>query len=183
MKGMYIEKESNIEYFIGSFKADYEEFVEVVDIKKNIAKSAFAHSDIEKVLFKSCTPNISEKAFEGCKKLHTVIFGELGKAEESVLKNLKPNSVTSDYTIQANAFKDCSKLTTVVLPEIAGTLTIERDAFAGCETLRTVLALCDKSDFTENPFADCSEHLTFVCKEDSAVARFARENGYRSVYV
>ena len=186
IKSIYVEKSNDMAYFIGSFKADDEEFVEVANIKKNIPKSAFAHSDIEKVLFKSCTPNISEKAFEGCEKLHTVIFGELGKDKTdngSVLNNLNPNSITGDYTIQANAFKDCSKLTTVVLPEIAGTLTIERDAFAGCKALRTVLALCDKSNFTENPFADCPEHLTFVCKEDSAVARFARENGYRSVYV
>ena len=186
IKSIYVEKNNDMAYYIGSFKEDDEKFVSIESNPQNIAKSAFAHSDIEKILFKGCTPNIGEAAFEGCKSLTTVIFGELGKDksyEKFGLKNLKPNSVTGDYTIQANAFKDCSKLTTVILPEIAGTLTIERDAFAGCEALRTVLALCDKSDFTENPFADCPEHLTFVCKEDSAVARFARENDYRSVYV
>lgn len=88
-----------------------------------------------------------------------------------------------DYVIQANVFKGYGKLTTLALPKAKGTLTIEKDAFRDCGALRTAVALCDKIDFTGNPFADAPEHLTFVCKKDSCVARFARENGYRSVYV
>ncbi|MDE7292048.1 MAG: leucine-rich repeat domain-containing protein [Treponemataceae bacterium] len=205
MKSIYLEKDDkkddkknkSIAYFIGSFKEDDEEFVEIdgnatanastgtSDILSLIAKSAFAHSDVEKILFKDCSPDIGEKAFEECESLTAVIFGKLGKdetIEQSVLKNLKLASATGDYTIQVNAFKDCAKLATLVLPQVGGTLVIEKDAFCGCRTLRTVVALCDKADFTGNPFADSPEHLTFVCKENSEVARFARENGYRSVY-
>lgn len=185
MKSIYIEKNGNITYFIGSFKAD--DFAKI-DGNASIAKSAFAHSDVEKILFKNCSTNIGEKAFEGCGELTTVIFGELEKdetIEKSVLKNVTLASASDDYTIQANAFKDCAKLTTLVLPKVtSGNLTIEKDAFCGCGALRTVVAICDdKVDFTGNPFADSPKHLTFICKENSDVARFARENGYRSVYV
>ena len=210
MKSMYIEKgnKKNIAYFIGSFKDN--NFVEI-DNTATISESAFAHSDVEKILFKNCSPNIGEKAFEGCESLVTVIFGELEKDKQdndksettnnqttnnqtttenyetkigkNTIKNLKLASTSSAYDIQANAFKDCAKLATLVLPQVSGTLTIEKDAFSGCGALRTVVAICDKVDFTANPFADSSEHLTFICKENSDVARFARENGYRSVYV
>ena len=185
MGNVYLEKNNSMDYFIGSFKAD--DFAEI-DGTAAISKSAFAHSDVEKILFKGCPKSIGEKAFEGCESLTTVIFGELGKdeaIEQSVLKNLTLASTTGDYTIQANAFKDCAKLTTLVLPELTGlctTLTIKECAFCGCRALRTVVAICDKISFTGNPFANSPEHLTFVCKENSEMARFARENGYRSVY-
>lgn len=191
MKSIYLYKDDkgvkNIAYFIGSFKEDDEEFVEI-DGNASIAKSAFAYSDVEKVLFKGCYQSIGEKAFEGCKLLTTVIFGEVEKDEtfeKSVLKNVKLAFASGDYTIQANAFKDCAPLATLVLPkvDIKHKLLIEKDAFSGCGALRTVVAICDKADFTGNPFADSPEHLTFICKENSDVARFARENGYRSVYV
>ena len=185
MGNVYLEKNNSMDYFIGSFKAD--DFAEI-DGTAAIAKSAFAHSDVEKILFKGCPKSIGEKAFEGCESLTTVIFGELGKdeaIEQSVLKNLTLASATGDFTIQANAFKDCAKLATLVLPKLDDKhkLVIEKDAFCGCRALRTVVALCDKADFTGNTFANSPEHLTFVCKENSEVARFARENGYRSVYV
>ncbi|MBD5448454.1 MAG: leucine-rich repeat protein [Treponema sp.] len=188
MKSICLEKNNSTAYFIGSFKTDDEEFAEI-DSTAAISKSAFAHSDVEKILFKGCPKSIGEKAFEECESLTTVIFGEVGKdgtaadKEKALLKNLTLASTDGDYTIQANAFKDCAKLATLVLPQVDGTLVIEKDAFCGCRALRTVVALCGKADFTDNPFADSPEHLTFVCKENSEVARFARENGYRSAYV
>ncbi|MDE6705104.1 MAG: leucine-rich repeat domain-containing protein [Treponemataceae bacterium] len=186
MKGIYLEKNNSMEHFISNFNAD--EFTEI-DSNAAIAKSAFAHSDVEKILFKGkdCS-EIGESAFEGCESLATVIFGEVGTdetIERSVLKNLKLAAATGDYVIQANAFNGCGSLTTLVLPEVKGKhkLVIENDAFCACGSLRTVVALCDTIDFTGNPFANEAEHLTFICKENSGVARFARENGYRSVYV
>ena len=200
MEGIYLENKS-MAYFIAGYKDNT--FVEISSSAASISASAFAHSDVEKILFKDCPESIGEKAFEDCESLTTVIFGELGKngtaADEgnsnsancetkigkSVLKNVKLVSAGDDFTIQANAFKDCAKLATLVLPQVDDEhkLVIEKDAFSGCNSLRTVVALCDKADFTGNPFADSPEHLTFVCKENSEVARFARENGYRSVYV
>ncbi len=201
MKSIYLEKDKSMAYFIGSYKEDEEEFVGI-DNAAAIEKSAFAHSDVKKILLNS-SPNVSpksigEKAFEGCESLTTVIFGELENdalvADKATLKNLTLAPAGGNFTIQANAFKDCAKLATLVLPKVEGKnndnnddsdkkLVIEKDAFCGCGALRTVVALCDKAEFTGNPFASSPEHLTFVCKKDSDVARFARENGYRSVYV
>ena len=185
MGNVYLEKNNCMEHFIGSFDEDW--FV-VIDNSTSIAESAFAHSDVEQILFKDCTPDIGEKMFEGCGSLATVIFGELETdetIEQSTLKNLTLASADGDFTIQVNAFNGCESLTTLVLPKVDDNhkLVIEKDAFCGCWSLRTVVALCDTIDFTENPFANEAEHLTFICKENSGVARFARENGYRSVYV
>lgn len=179
MKGIYFENDGDMAYYIGSFKEDDEKFLEIEDIKQNIAKSAFAHSDVEYVLFKNCSPNIGEKTFEGCESLATVIFGELEKDktfEKHALKNLTPT------TPSGNNF---TSLTTLVLPKLSDehTLIIEKDAFCGCDAMRMVVALCGEIDFTENPFALGAENLTFICKKDSAVVRFARESGYRSMYV
>lgn len=199
MKGIYLEK-NNMEFFIGCL--DEEKIVKIDGIT-TISESAFANSDVENILFSGCSSGcytIGKSTFENCDKLKTVIFGELvekGGAtsilETSILKNVKLDSaVTDNLTIQTNAFKGCSSLTTLILPQINGTLTIEKDAFSGCEKLRAVVAVCGNADFTENPFSGCPAHLTFVCKKDSdnnasdkknfEVARFARENGYRSVH-
>ena len=202
MKGIYLEKKdnkkskkNNIEFFIGSL--DKEELVKIDGITA-ISESALANSDAENILFSSCSKSIGKSAFENCDKLKTVIFGELGEdevfkvkkgkkeIETSILKNVKLASAADDnLTIQTNAFKGCSSLTTLILPKVNGnkTLTIEKDAFSGCEKLRAVVAICDEAVFTENPFSGCPAHLTFVCEKGSDVARFARENGYRSVYV
>ena len=182
--GIYLEKTENIEFFISSFR-DETDFV-VFDGITAISESAFANSDAENILFKGKFSSIRKSAFENCDKLKTVIFGELVESDEkdtSPLKNVKPASA-ADFTIQTNAFKGCSSLTTLILPKIRGkkTLTIEKDAFSGCEKLRAVVAICGKADFTGNPFSGCPAHLTFVCKKNSKVDRFARENGYRSVY-
>ena len=191
MKGIYLEKNNNMEFFIGSL--DEKALVEI-DAITAISESALANSDVENIQFSSCSTSIDKSAFEDCDKLKTVIFGELGgyevfkvkkedkKIETSPLKNVKPASA-ADFTIQTNAFKGCSSLTTLILPQINGTLTIEKDAFSGCEKLRAVVADCGNADFIGNPFSGCPEHLTFVCKKNSKVDRFARENDYRSVYV
>ena len=204
MTGIYLEKKEikeneeikNMVFFIGSL--DKKVLVEIDGITA-ISESAFANSDVESILFSSCSSGcytIGKSAFENCDKLKTVIFGELGEdevfkvkkedkeIETSILKNVKLASAADDnLTIQTNAFKGCSSLTTLILPQISGTLTIEKDAFSGCEKLRSVVAVCGNADFTGNPFSGCPAHLTFVCKKDSKVDRFARENGYRSVHV
>lgn len=191
MEGIYIKKDKSMAHFITFFDEDW--FVVIDDNTTSIAESAFVYSDVEikRFLFKGSYSIIGEKAFKGYGELTMVIFGEpgtdetLADKEKSILKNLALTTANGDFTIQANAFKDCAKLATLVLPKVDDDhkLVIEKDAFCGCGSLRTVVALCDTIDFTGNPFADSPEHLTFVCKENSEVARFARENGYRSMYV
>ena len=174
MKGIYLEKNNNMEFFIGSL--DEKVLVEIDGIA-----------------------SLSESAFENCDKLKTVIFGELGGDESikgstgqetSILKNVVLASADGDFTIQTNAFKGCSQLTTLILPKLEGEpkpgkpeLIIENDAFLCCKSLRTVVATCDHATFTGNPFSSCPAHLTFVCKKNSEVERFALKNSYRIVHV
>ena len=184
MTGIYLEKIKNMEFFIGSL--DKKVLVEIDGITA-ISESAFANSDAENILLKDQFSSIRKSTFENCDKLKTVIFGELEKSDgkgkaTGILKNVVPASA-DNFTIQTNAFKGCSSLTTLILPKISGMLTIEKDAFSGCEKLRAVVAICDEAVFTGNPFSGCPAHLTFVCEKNSKVDRFARENGYRSVYV
>lgn len=200
MTGIYLEKNNNMKFFIGSL--DEKALVEIDEIDEidgitAISEFALANSDAENILLKGQFSSIRESAFENCDKLKTVIFGELGEdevfkvkkgneeIETSILRNVKLASAAGIPTIQTNAFKGCSQLTTLILPKVSDnkTLTIEKDAFSGCEKLRTVVAICGNADFTGNPFSGCPAHLTFVCENGSDVARFARENGYRSVYV
>ena len=175
MKGIYLEKNKNIEFFIGSF-----------------------HDETDFVVFDGTT-GISESAFENCDKLKTVIFGKLEGNdvfkdcyghETSILKNVVCASVTDDFTIHTNAFKGCSQLTTLILPKLEGELKqgkpeliIKDNAFLCCKSLRTVVAVCDHATFTGNPFSCCPAHLTFVCKKDSDVDKFALRNNYRRVHV
>lgn len=94
-------------------------------------------------------------------------------------------------TIQHGAFKNCSKLQTVVFPllkdldgnSVDNKIIIEKDAFEGCNSLRVVVALSSKLKITENPFEDCPNDLVFICNSNSEVAQFARENGYRYIDV
>lgn len=88
----------------------------------------------------------------------------------------------TEFSVQTSAFVNCEDLHTVIFPK-CDKLKIEKKAFAGCSSLRTVVADVKDIDFTENPFEGCPRELVFVCSKDSAVERFARENGYRSVYV
>lgn len=188
MKGIYLKKNNSLAHFIGFFDEDW---FFVINNTALISASAFAHSDVERLLFKGRPSSIGKSAFKGCESLNTVIFGEPWKSEtladkgKSILKNLALATARDDYVIQANAFNGCESLTTLVLPKVDDThkLVIENDAFCGCGSLRTVVAICDKIDFTGNPFAEEAEHLTFICKRDSDVARFAREYSYKIVYV
>lgn len=96
------------------------------------------------------------------------------KEDEKILKG--------EFVVQSFAFSDCENLHTVVFP-ICSKLTIEKSAFKNCSSLRTIVAFAEAISFTENPFEDCPKELTFVCEtENTQIARFASENGYRGIY-
>lgn len=86
------------------------------------------------------------------------------------------------FTVQKEAFKNCTNLKTVIFP-CANKITIEKDAFWGCESLRTIIAITKVIDFTNNPFESCIENLVFICRKNSNVDKFAREYGYKTAYV
>lgn len=196
MSIIYKTKDSAVEYFICKFVEN-----ESITISPEIGikENSFIHSSLSSINIKSALTKIEKSAFENCNELLNFVCGEIAqdKVDENI-NGINLKEIESDFTVQKDAFKNCSKLETVILPEIkkvefkrkgskkvdeAKKLIIEKDAFSGCESLRTVVALCDEIDFTENPFADCPEYLTFVCRKNSKIDRFARENDYRSIYV
>ncbi len=90
--------------------------------------------------------------------------------------------LSENLIIQYRAFKDCSKLHTLVFPKNDKyKITIEREAFAGCKSLRTVILHGNGTfDIDDNAFASCdTDRLVFVVTEGSGAERFAREHGYR----
>ncbi len=189
MKKICVKENGSLKYFVISISEDEEREIICLNDITGIERSVFANSAIRFVQFTNPVSCIGQSAFENCGELDAVFFcyfeeNELG---DSCIRGIKLTEVSENFTIQKDAFKGCGVLDTVILPKIkSGTkVVIEKDAFAGCDSLRTVVLVTEEGSdisFTENPFADCSEHLTFVCKKDSAVERFARENGYRSVY-
>lgn len=195
MSIIYKTKDSAVEYFICKF---VENESITISPETEIREKAFACSSFNSISIKSALTKIEKSAFENCNELLNFVCGEIAQDKAENINGINLTEISTDFTVQKDAFKNCSKLETVILPEIkkaefkrkgskkvdeAKKLIIEKDAFSGCESLRTVVALCDEIDFTENPFADCPEYLTFVCRKNSKIDRFARENDYRSIYV
>lgn len=104
-----------------------------------------------------------------------------GSAAAGTDNDGKENKSSFDLTIQVDAFKNCKKLHTVILP-VNGNVLIEKNAFIGCDKLRNVVALGDVT-IDNGAFSCCQESLTFICKENSKVDTFARENGFKTIYV
>ena len=182
MKAVYLEDSSkNLKYFICGIK-DGDDCYSFCGIE-TIFEKAFASSDIKQVVFGNTLTTIKKEAFKDCEVLEIFCCGEVGddtriEGSAGVIKGIAIHNISSDFVVETSAFAGCDKLQTVILPQCK-TLKIEKNAFAGCSSLRTVVALTDKIEFTENPFSDCPKDLTFVCKSNSDIERFARENGYR----
>lgn len=207
------EVEKTLKYFVFGLKQDEDECEEYhFEGIKTIAERAFCSPwNIKRVFFDESLTTIKKEALKECGELEVFCCGnklsgdsrnedgqgnfnlnelmcylKVTESQESEGQNAdakqKSENISTEFTVQTSAFVNCENLHTVVFPK-CGTLKIEKKAFSGCESLRTVVAFSENIDFTENPFEGCPRELVFVCSKDSAVERFARENGYRSVYV
>ena len=187
MKPVYVEKDKTLEYFIFGLNESNIENLEEYTIKgiSEIGERAFhAPWNVKRVFFDENLAKIKKEAFKDADELEVFCCAE--KGEENFLKGLKLNKLPKgkEFSVETLAFSGCVNLHTVIFPVISSDskIIIEKDAFSACESLRTVVLVSEeksKIEFTENPFADCPEYLTFVCKKGSAVEKFARENGYR----
>ena len=155
---------------------------------ETIAENAFyAPWNVKRVFFDAALATVKKEAFKDAGELEVFCCGKLlqNNSEDSI-QNLEVNDMAKNssqaFSVETAAFSGCTALHTVIFPK-CGTLKIEKNAFAGCYVLRTVVALADEIKWTENPFKDCPQELVFVCYEHSGVEQFARENGYRYVYV
>ena len=183
MKAVYVEEvEKTLKYFVFGLKQNENEYEEYhFEQVTTIAERAFSSPwNVKRVFFDEKLSTIRREAFKDCKELEVFCCGSEG--DFNLLKGIKTNELSSEngFDVQTSAFADCENLHTVIFPKCS-TLKIEKNAFSGCGSLRTVVCLSDSIDFTENPFEDCPKELVFVCSKNSAVERFARENGYRYI--
>lgn len=205
--------EETLKYFVFGLKQDGDECEEYhFKGIKTIAERAFCSPwNVKRVFFDESLTTIKKEAFKECSELEVFCCGnklsedsrnedvqenfnlnelvfslKVTESQDSERQNTvskqKSEKFSTEFNVQASAFANCENLHTIVFPK-CNTLKIEKNAFSGCESLRTVVAFSENIDFTENPFEGCPRELVFVCSKDSAVERFARENGYRSVYV
>ena len=180
----------------------------IATLDGNIGKNTFRNdSTLEWALLSSNVKTIAESAFESCRELQVVEYGELKDQMQASEQNsttskagaqpqensqekkiIEPISLTGTVTVHCRAFKDCQKLHTVVFPKCDG-VTIEKEAFAGCTSLRTVVFWSENGNLSvtidADAFIGCGiDRLVFVTNladENGSVARFAREHGYQLV--
>ena len=193
MKAVYVEENEKIlKYFVFGLKQNEDECEEYrFEGIKTIAERAFySPCNVKRMFFDETLTTIKKEAFKDCDELKIFCCGSEG--DFNLLKGINPNELLDSekksentFSVETSAFANCESLHTVIFPKCK-TLKIEKNAFSGCSSLRTVVAVTGKEgkiDFTGNPFEDCPKELVFVCSKNSAVERFARENGYRYVYV
>lgn len=172
-----------------------------------IAENAFKNDETLNVFYKTitdgtCEIKLNESAFENCENLQAVVFSKenysdnkdldikkmFSTADSSTDKN---QNIIDALTIQHHAFKECGNLHTVVFPNFKS-LSIEKEAFANCKNLRSILLLEDDSVSTtsnigniyihEEAFLNCYD-INFICKKDGKIARYARENNFRTIFL
>ena len=177
MSTVFLEKNGgHLEYFICKLPDDDK----TVSVGNNvIAREAFKNaSGVECVSLEKCEA-VEEYAFEDCEELKIVAWGKAG--ETANIKGIEIVNNMAKLTIQHAAFKNCSKLQTVILPSATDKITIEKEAFAGCGDLRTVVFYGTwQIDISDDAFIGC-QNVTFLCEKGSTVERYAREHGFRIV--
>ena len=190
---IYISRnDDSFDYFICNLPENDNE--KLVAIENGIvSREALKNIDgIEHVFLDKCK-KIEEFGVENCKDLRNVIWQVKSSTKEKCIKTgeksdrIKGLEICNieDLEIQRAAFKNCSKLQTVIFPIVSGNLVIEKEAFAGCTELRTLVFpkenVTPKSVFIdEEAFLGCS-NLTFICNSESVMARFARAHDFKIV--
>lgn len=188
MKTVYVKKDKSLEHFIFDYNKKFGEDAGDVlfkDIHTVNEKSFLGNNSLKRIFFKNSLETVKKDAFKNCELLEIFCCCSSNIKNDELkdtLCNINVAEIDKDFTVETAAFSCCAKLHTVIFPKCKR-LVIEKSAFEGCSALRTVVAICDKISFTENPFADCPETLVFICGKNSEVERFARENGYRYINV
>lgn len=173
-----IIKDGRLEYYIDLPNVN-DNKIKKIDIQRGIiGESSFSNSNVEEVDVKNLK-KIEPRAFSDCESLIYFLSSDNNKPDST-----SPMSDGEDdmkLTIEEESFINCSELKTVIF-SAGEKIIIEKDVFKGCSSLRTVKADFKNAYICGNPFEDCPEFLTFICKEDSDIERFAIRHGYRVVY-
>lgn len=157
-----------------------------------IAKEAFKNSTVENILLSKARV-IEQSAFENCKELKFVAWGEdnaltetkqvLFYPDENYIFGFEtiPAEGAEKVLIQNSAFKGCDKLETVIFP--ANPCIIEKDAFAHCRSLRTIVLPGGDTEIIGDHFIGCKD-LTIICKKgDTRVLLYGMVHSVRVIEI
>jgi hypothetical protein len=155
--------------------------IQIVDYD-SIADNAFENETTLKKIFSAGNiKNIGECAFSNSEKL------EVFTSEVSSVKNnfqcLEKNSLIINNNIlriKYRAFKGCLKLHTFnmdIQDKQFEKIIIEKEAFAGCCSLRNVILSGNNIQIADNAFDGCP-NVMLISNNDS-VEQYAREHGLK----
>lgn len=184
-----------LQYFLCSTDKDKTEFS---CTQNEIAENAFKNDKTLNIFQGEIKNNtgiiIKKSAFENCVELKAVLYLGNNNTDDKEKKNLSfENGVidkkkllpVGNISIQYHAFKDCENLHTIVLPEFSS-IEIEKEAFENCKNIRSVVLVENKEEsnvsISDEAFSNCGD-ITFICKKDGKVARYAREHNFRIVSI
>ena len=103
-----------------------------------IGEGCFAGTEIEEICIPKCVIEISNRAFNKCQKLHTVIFEESSQLQR----------------IGRYAFSECDNLKTIVIP--TKVKKVEQGTFAFCKRLTNITLPMSLDEIHENAFDNCT---------------------------
>lgn len=178
MKEAFIEKDGKIVRFL--YATATKDGLVTLDLTGEqvscIGTKSFADdTTLQRIFLPKTLKTIEENAFENCKELQIVEMP--GNDDVKGAGKEKQPADDKKLTVQYSAFKNCRKLHTVDLSG-AQSLRIEAEAFADCDSLRTVV-LPKNCSISENAFTGCRpDILCFVAPKDSGAGEYAREHNY-----
>ena len=108
--------------------------------------------------------NLETITFDDVEYTITAIGDNAFKDCTSLITVVIPNSVTS---IGANAFEGCSSLSTINIPD--GIVGINKSLFAGCSSLASIELPNTLTTISANAFQNCSELTSITIPDDVAI--------------
>ena len=143
-----------------------------------IDSSAFASSDIKKVIIPNSVRVINSEAFYNCKSLEYVGFSNglasiEAKAFDGCTSLKKIDLPDSLISIGDYAFQNCESFRCVIIPE--GVKSIGRYAFFACDNLKCIILSDSVESIGSSAFSQC-ENLSYVNYEGSESDWNAIEN-------
>ena len=155
---------------------------------KSIGTNAFKNcTSLKEVVIPSSIESIGSSAFYGCSVLTKITIPFIGTSKTStssfssifstVPTSLTTVVVTGDVDIPANAFKNCTKLTTITFTGAIG--EIGTNAFYGCSALTTLTLPNTVTSLGNYAFYSCSKLATVELanmSELTAIGSYAFQN-------